>query len=579
MKKKYAHIKGDIPEIKSHGFVMQEKSTTSNAPVIAFSVTVKDNDPEEEKNSLLLEEVDDEQDNPVDEDLDESSDEEVEEDDDFDYDEEDFEEEDDADDEDDEEFEEYDEEDESDEEEEEDDDSDPEDREEDVEKESFQNIPLDVSKLGRSISKISNMIKEYIHSEDVYGMISDYVTAKKYYADEFYQKVQNSVYHTLMEYCKVSKNEQGEEVVDMDNMTFERLQTLRFFDRVYNDRNVSRELDPHKLIEKYATVYTDSAYMIDSAWIDLLNFRLTPRIPIPDNRIEIIGNAIRDGWCISPVIPQNHPMKSVPIEEHEYHCEDCASENEEFVRVRPMRLYRYKAKDSDVLYVASDDGIRVSIIPFYEFRTYENMDVNLQENGLITHEKNGAWDWLTHFRPGTRFMTKDCDKYLALNDVDASGGIVSVILSEEEDGYLMGMYRIPYVVVDTEKENTREEFTEELLQHINTTISSCIGAISYLPQNTQYTEEEKKEMLANGEKLDAMNINYEDDELKEEHPMDEDKEISDDGPIDMSDVAAEFLVGDEEVQEEEGDFDPEEYEEYDSDSYEFSPIRKKPKMN
>ena len=564
MKKIIPVLKGDIPEKEEKGFVMNPVETSK--PTIAFNITIKDD--VEEPSMDEMEHLASLEDDAA---IYDSSDDDV-------YTEEE-DEENDENEEDDEESCEDDDEDTSDDEEEKDEEDDPEDREED-----FLNIPLDVSKIGRSISKISNMIKEYIHSEDVYGMISDYVTRKKYYADEFYQRVQNSVYHTLMEYCKVSKNEQGEEVVDMENMTFERLQTLRFFDRVYNDRNVSRELDPHKLIKRYAEVYNESAYMIDSAWIDLLNFRLTPRIPIPEDRIEIIGNAIRDGWCISPVIPQNHPMKSVPIEEHEYHCEDCTSEDEEFVHVRPMRLYRYKAKNSDVLYIASDDGIRVSIIPFYEFRTYENMNVDLEGNGLVTHEKNGVWDWLTHFRPGTRFMTKDCDKYLALNDMDVSKGIVSVILSEEEDGYLMGMYLVPPIIIHREKENVlHQEYTEKLLHQINTTISSCIGAISYLPQNTQYTEEEKKEILANGEKLDAMKIHYEESDSDEEsdapdlaEALEEQKSAMD---VDMADIAAQFLVGDDEVMEEYDEDEEGEYEEYDSDSFEFSPIRKKHKMS
>ena len=568
MKKIIPVLKGDIPEKKEKGFVMNPAETVK--PTIAFNVTIKDEVEEpsvdEMENLASLEDDDIDRYEASDDDMYAEEEEEDDEEDSEDEEDDEYDGEDDA----------YDEDDTSDDEEEENEEDDPEDRKEDL-----LNIDLlNVSKLGRSISKISNMIKEYIHAEDVYGMISDYVTRKKYYADEFYQKVQNSIYHTLMEYCKVSKSESGEEVVDMEGMTFERFQTLRFFDRVYNDRNVSRETDPMKLPAKYMKEYGDTAYMIDPAWIDLLNFRLTPRIPIPDDRIKIIGNVIQDGWCKVP------EKEDVSEKAEECHCEHCASEDEDFVRIRPMRLYRYKAKDSDVLYVASDDGIRVSIIPFYEFHTYENMNVDLQENGLVTHEKNGDWDWLTHFRPGTRFMTKDCDKYLALNDMDVSRGIVSVILSEEEDGYLMGMYRVPPANIDMEKESALQEYTEKFLRQINRTISSCISAISYLPQNTQYTEEEKKEILANGKKLDAIDINYEESDSHEEsdapdltEAVEEEKSAVD---VDMADIAAQFLVGDDEVMEEyddEGEYEEDDYEEYDSDSFEFSPIRKKHKMS
>lgn len=554
MKKIIPVLKGDIPEKEEKGFVMNPAETSK--PTIAFNITIKDEVEEPSMDEMEhLASLED------DADIYDSSDDDV-------YTEEE-DEEDNEDAEDDEESYEDDEDDTSDDEEEEDEEDDPEDREED-----FLNIPLDVSKLGRSISKISNMIKEYIHAQDVYGMISDYVTRKKYYADEFYQKVQNSIYHTLIEYCKVSKNESGEEVVDMDGLDWEHFYTLRFFDRVYNDRNVSRETDPMKLPAKYMREYGDSAYMIDSAWLELLKFRLTPRIPIPEEKINIITEVIQDAWCQVP-------------EEEEWPCKDCSCDKS--ISIRPMRVSIYEDGGKNVLYISSDDGNRPAVIPFYEFDSYGNHEMEYDPD-LFTNQKNGNWDWLSHFRAGAKFITNDCEKYLALNDAEGvRKEFKTIILNEEKDGkYLMGIYLIPNM--SKHEENgliSQYNFDDEILFKINTAVASCIGAISYLPFNQAYNDDEYAELVAEGERLDKININYEESDSDEEsdapdlvEALEEQKSAMD---VDMADIAAQFLVGDDEVIEEYDEDgyqdDEEDYEEYDSDSFEFSPIRKKHRMS
>lgn len=147
----------------------------------------------------------------------------------------------------------------------------------------------------------------------------------------------------------------------------------------------------------------------------------------------------------------------------------------------------------------------------------------------------------------------------------------------------MGIYLIPDIAIHDGSSGTisPRHLAEDILFKINAAVTSCIGAISYLPFNQTYSKDEYDELVANGNKLDLMKINYEESDADEEldvpdltEALEEEKSATD---IDMADIAAQFLVGDDEVMEE---YDEEgEYEEYDSDSFEFSPIRKKHKMS
>ena len=339
----------------------------------------------------------------------------------------------------------------------------------------------DVTYLIKAISKVSNLIKEYLHVIDAFDTIKDGIRDKKMYAETFYTRTQNCVYHTLREYLGVTKDENNNDVLPEVSFDSEIFSTLVFFDRIFNNRAVSFEKIPQKVMPKYRRVFSDHDGIQD-LWTTLLENRMIEKLSAVDgDSIRQVVGLIRDVWCqrfTSVVIPpdkseeeqiqtsmststmsfqipsDNPPHDDLKTSEEDGEGEDSETEglfeghdDEDYqltvlvdndgsfdiVTIKTSVLIRRSTKEGD------DDSFEEVSIPF--FTDLDKIPLDKKTPSLVD-DRNGMWDWLIHFQPELIFTTKDPDKYLEGNFEESVPTIKCVIMDENDGIYVIGVYYI-----------------------------------------------------------------------------------------------------------------------------------------
>lgn len=131
----------------------------------------------------------------------------------------------------------------------------------------------------KSVSKISNMIRDYLVNNKIHKSVKE----TKMVVDEFYAKLQSSIYYSLLELLNVRVN--GSKVyIPALTENSPNLNTWRFFDFAYHDQAVSRSKDIIELSKNMATFH---GVKITSEWISILTKRLVKR-GVTKGDVEII---------------------------------------------------------------------------------------------------------------------------------------------------------------------------------------------------------------------------------------------------------------------------------------------------
>ena len=435
-----------------------------------------------------------------------------------------------------------------------------------------------ISNMQRAFSKISNRIGTYLDIISHYDIISkeldDEMTSESYY-----KNVQNAVFRSLVSFCNFSVssepnyNGKGSHRVflpptEIFGMPYE--PTMIFIARVWNNRDVNSAEDPD-MMKKYRSIYNDYDG-IQREWIDVFKSRLAEKMKISDANIDKIVTAIESEWCSTSVLEPQTPVEIIKeddpvdliitgsddnnstevidvIDDTDAMSSDESDEEEVAfsgttgidVIQNPngddddddegtddsddepeyLSVEIYHEDDCDIVRINTEEFFGPVSIPFYA-----NLDkINIDEiRPSIVDDRNGVWDWLIHIVPDLMFTTKDPDKWLNVNNVEADINQPHIIIMDNSNNvYTMGVYFIKGIFEIDDDGNMNANFEPELLAKINRLFIEDIGysRISHLrrslkTENLIHSENEIIVLLSNAPYEDYPE-GYEDDDDDEEY--------------------------------------------------------------
>lgn len=363
----------------------------------------------------------------------------------------------------------------------------------------------DITNLNKAISKVSNFIKDYLAIEGAFGQIKNGIHDKKLFEAGFYHKIQNCVYHSLRNFCGLTKGDDNVDIFPVLSSTdTSYLPTLLFFDRIFNHKAVSFEKDPNKVMERYRCMFPD-ADGIQAGWVESFKARVKFKMSLDDATIDKIAAIIMEEWGCrdisnnpdfsqTPVSfgevetsvelqasPENDAVQHIidntnDAEEYEDDMEDIEEDGDEtYLSVSIIR-----EEDIDIVKVESSDGYGKVIIPFYT-----NLgDIDISDTiPSIVDSRNGKWDWLTNFVPDLMFRTRDPEKYLAGNDDGPEENKIKCVIMDESQGeYVIGVYFVSAITLYDREAEGIEDFSDDTVTMINQLVNMEVasGHMSHL---------------------------------------------------------------------------------------------------
>ena len=355
----------------------------------------------------------------------------------------------------------------------------------------------DVTNLNNSISKVSNLIKDYITIKDVFGQVKNGIHDKKIFENIFYRKIQNCVYHSLREFCGIIKADDNTDILPVVAGEMDNISTLIFFDRIFNHKAVSFEKDPNKVMEKYRSTFDDSDG-IQYGWLDIFRARVKIKLSLDDSIIRKIEMIIMEEWGCQhssvqiPVSPENVTKiqtmigntKAAEVDEEE---DDDMYDIEEEYDESYLSVSIIREEDIDIVKIESSDGYGKVIIPFYT--NLGEIDMNSPIPSIVD-PRNDKWDWLVHFVPDLMFRTRNPEKYLAGNDdLPEESKIRFVIMDETQEGeYIIGVYFVSNITL-YDREEGIEDFSDDTVNMINKLVNMEVatGHMSHLNRSVSDT--------------------------------------------------------------------------------------------
>jgi len=351
--------------------------------------------------------------------------------------------------------------------------------------------------IERSISKLGNYIKEWIINEHLYDSVSDTLKPKNLVRELFYRRTQSSVYHSLLEFCGVTRNLDGSITFPEVTRDMECISTLYFLDRMFTDQSLIHE-NYRVVMDKYRRIYSDHNG-IQVEWLEVLKKKLSEKAFIDSFGINAVLGTIKANWC-TPVeksiiiteppeptkIPQTYVIQN-PVtddDDEEYEDEDDDDDMREplTVTIEHDNAFDIIIISHSIVRYPSPSNLNPDVKPIVDEIAIPFV-VNLDDvpiNGYIpslSDDRNGMWDWLIHFQPDMVFPTKSPERYLEWNSNSEVTYVKCVILdyTKEDEEYIMGVYR-----VDEEFGNSKEN--EEIIKQINHVVKDDIasGTISSL---------------------------------------------------------------------------------------------------
>lgn len=404
----------------------------------------------------------------------------------------------------------------------------------------------DVLNLDKAISKIANYIGEYLHIQDVFNNIKWDLKDRKIDAKTFYRKVQNCIYHTLIDFCGIETDEEGTNIILPFVPGSPCIPTLTFFDRIFNEKNICFEKNPSTLMNKYRKLYPDCDG-IQPEWIECFKTRMKEKrdkLLVDDRAINEIANIIRETWC-STIIPvsteeisaeevnlSRFPVEismeksrkgatvvqtPVPNDDEEDDPEDEPYDEDEDLNYPIIEILL--GEKFDIIHVISSDTLGQVVYPFYEKLDTISIDKHISS---IADDRNGIWDGLIHLLPDLPFNTADPERYIAGNEDIHGTDVKCVIMDDIDKTYTIGVYANPEIFI-TDEEGIRSQVTDEeeyidIMKKITYLINDNIstGPMSHLAKTLTMPEifREEKYILQHVMEYEGLN-NEGDDNLPE----------------------------------------------------------------
>ena len=359
-------------------------------------------------------------------------------------------------------------------------------------------IVPNVENLPRSISKISNMIGNYLHEQDVHESCRSHIRGKMF-ADEFYRRVQNCVYKSLTTFCQMEVNaDKSVNLPDPNKVPENVLFTLIFFDRIYNDRSVSFEKDPNKVMQNYRTHFEkDGTDGIHSDWINDLRKRMEEKMAMGAPGIQNVIDTIEGMWTshfypnVRTIVSDETPYEVSHGQLKEYDTNGIS-----------IHVWFGHGDEHDIIKIHAYDDDGLNIYPFYE----RLGEINLEN--IRPHKYNGYWNFLKAFIPQMIFVTKNPEPYLKFNEIPLEeSNMRCVVVDAEEVGapetkYHIGVYTINGIyrhVFGEEESPVDASDLDELIQLIDVVVhesdlinNQTMARLGYLNLDDSFYLDEKE---------------------------------------------------------------------------------------
>ena len=304
-----------------------------------------------------------------------------------------------------------------------------------------------VENLPRSISKISNMIGNYLHEQDVHESCRSHIRGKMF-ADEFYRRVQNCVYKSLTTFCQMEVNaDKSVNLPDPNKVPDNVLSTLVFFDRIYNDRSVSFEKDPNKVMQNYRAHFEkDGTDGIHPEWIDDLRKRMEEKMTMGAVGIQNVIDVIKSMWTshfypnVETIISDETPYE---VSGEDGEPVNYPKDEEDDVNGISIHVGFGHGDEHDIIKIHAYDDDGLNIYPFYE----RLGEINLEN--IRPHRHNGYWNFLKAFIPHMIFITKNPEPYLKFNEIPLEeSNMRCIVVDAEEVGVPETKYHIGVYMID-----------------------------------------------------------------------------------------------------------------------------------
>lgn len=173
-------------------------------------------------------------------------------------------------------------------------------------KDKFENteIPKVIVKLPnaadspKSISKVSNMIRDTLKDQDIYPLQSKYMISEEAIINEssFYSIIGTCVYYSLLDFLSIKKDDDGNFFIPTLNENTKYISTWHFFDTIYHDKKISVTKNGKYMMILYRKHFP-SHDGIDSMWLDKLRLRLENRLNMNADGIMEICKIINNEYC------------------------------------------------------------------------------------------------------------------------------------------------------------------------------------------------------------------------------------------------------------------------------------------
>lgn len=153
--------------------------------------------------------------------------------------------------------------------------------------------------IPKSISKISNMIRDSLKDLNVYALNIECEASinNRLSEAQFYSIIGTSIYYSLLDFLSIRKDDiNGSYIIPQLDEYSENLETYYFFERVYHDRRISLKKNGLDLILSYRTYYPDLS-TINPIWIDKLHTRLMNKLNMIEIGVVKICDIIKDMYC------------------------------------------------------------------------------------------------------------------------------------------------------------------------------------------------------------------------------------------------------------------------------------------
>lgn len=151
--------------------------------------------------------------------------------------------------------------------------------------------------IQKSISKISNLIRNNLKDDEIYIWAVKYEKDVKSHLEEslFYSRIGTAIYYSLLDFLEISICN-GKAYIPNINENSSYINTWHFFDKAYHDKRISTNKTGLELIKAYREHFPDNGG-IDVEWIEKLYQKISSKLNLIDYGVSRICGIIQENYC------------------------------------------------------------------------------------------------------------------------------------------------------------------------------------------------------------------------------------------------------------------------------------------